>query len=166
MKLNRRQFVGASGAALLLGACEQTPSAPSVTAPTGQIDKIGIQTYTLREAMAEDFVGKEIPVRTRLMIHLISGKGSWPPMSHGPVISNLPALLAPLLGDAPALRAECGDGDYLTFDYEKQNACLNKKSLLGLCLAFPTFPTNSDEHSFLAWLKRLPIAMPSTRRSR
>lgn len=57
MKLNRRQFVGASGAALLLGACEQTPIAPSVTVPTGQIDKIGIQTYTLREAMGEDFVG-------------------------------------------------------------------------------------------------------------
>ena len=57
MKLNRRQFVGASGAALLLGACEQTPSVLPTTAPTGQIDKIGIQTYTLREAMGEDFVG-------------------------------------------------------------------------------------------------------------
>lgn len=57
MKLNRRQFVGASGAAFLLGACEQTPGVPSVTAPTNQIDKIGIQTYTLREAMGEDFVG-------------------------------------------------------------------------------------------------------------
>lgn len=57
MKLNRRQFVGASGAALLLGACKQAPGAPSVTVPTRQIDKIGIQTYTLREAMGEDFVG-------------------------------------------------------------------------------------------------------------
>lgn len=57
MKLNRRQFVGASGAALLLGACKQASGAPSVTVPTGQIDKIGIQTYTLREAMGEDFVG-------------------------------------------------------------------------------------------------------------
>ena len=57
MKLNRRQFVGASGAALLLGGCQQIASAPSVVAPTRQIDKIGIQTYTLREAMGEDFVG-------------------------------------------------------------------------------------------------------------
>ncbi|GAB5455258.1 MAG: sugar phosphate isomerase/epimerase [Henriciella sp.] len=57
MKLNRRQFVGASGAAFLLGACQQTSSAPSVVTPTKQIDKIGIQTYTLREAMGEDFVG-------------------------------------------------------------------------------------------------------------
>lgn len=57
MKLNRRQFVGASGVALLLGGCQQIASAPSVVAPTRQIDKIGIQTYTLREAMGEDFVG-------------------------------------------------------------------------------------------------------------
>ena len=57
MKLNRRQFVGASGAALLLGACKQTQGAASLAAPTGQIEKIGIQTYTLREAMGEDFVG-------------------------------------------------------------------------------------------------------------
>ena len=56
MKLNRRHFIGASGAALLLGACKQTVGTQSVTVPTGQIDKIGIQTYTLRAAMSEDFV--------------------------------------------------------------------------------------------------------------
>jgi sugar phosphate isomerase/epimerase len=58
MKLNRRQFVGASGASLILGACAgNSTQAPIAVSPTGQIDKVGIQTYTLREAMAEDFVG-------------------------------------------------------------------------------------------------------------
>ncbi|MEL7032206.1 MAG: sugar phosphate isomerase/epimerase [Pseudomonadota bacterium] len=55
MRLNRRHFLGASGAAMLLGGCQ---SNPIITAtPQRQIDQIGIQTYTLREAMGEDFVG-------------------------------------------------------------------------------------------------------------
>lgn len=53
MRLDRRQFIGASGAAMLLAGCQQsaTPIA------SDRIDQIGIQTYTLREALAEDFVG-------------------------------------------------------------------------------------------------------------
>ncbi|MEM7457993.1 MAG: sugar phosphate isomerase/epimerase [Pseudomonadota bacterium] len=55
MRLNRRHFLGASGSAMLLGGC----TSPGVIAatPKQQIDQIGIQTYTLREAMGEDFVG-------------------------------------------------------------------------------------------------------------
>ncbi|MEL7539815.1 MAG: sugar phosphate isomerase/epimerase [Pseudomonadota bacterium] len=55
MRLNRRHFLGASGSAILLGGCT-TPGVIAVT-PKQQIDQIGIQTYTLREAMGEDFVG-------------------------------------------------------------------------------------------------------------
>ncbi len=55
MRLNRRHFLGASGAAMLLGGC-QSNSIIAAT-PKRQIDQIGIQTYTLREAMGEDFVG-------------------------------------------------------------------------------------------------------------
>lgn len=55
MTVNRRHFLGASGAFMLLSGC-QTGSPVSV-APQRQIDRIGIQTYTLREAMGEDFVG-------------------------------------------------------------------------------------------------------------
>ena len=53
MRLDRRQFIGASGAAMLLAGCQQstTPKA------SDRIDRIGIQTYTLREALAQDFVG-------------------------------------------------------------------------------------------------------------
>lgn len=54
MNLNRRHFLGASGAAFLVGAC-----GPAGTTATSQrkIEQIGIQTYTLRAALAEDFVG-------------------------------------------------------------------------------------------------------------
>lgn len=55
MRLNRRHFLGASGSAMLLGGCT-TPGVIAAT-PKQQIDQIGIQTYTLREAMGEDFVG-------------------------------------------------------------------------------------------------------------
>lgn len=55
MTLNRRNFLTASGALMALGACN---SGGSAAAPAKQqLDKIGIQTYTLRDAMAEDFVG-------------------------------------------------------------------------------------------------------------
>ena len=53
MTLNRRQFIGASGTLMLLGACQKTARSD----PMRQIDQIGIQTYTLREALGEDFVG-------------------------------------------------------------------------------------------------------------
>jgi len=53
MKLDRRQFISASSAAMLLAGCEG--SRPSVSG--NRIDKIGIQTYTLREALSQDFVG-------------------------------------------------------------------------------------------------------------
>ncbi|NQY14170.1 MAG: sugar phosphate isomerase/epimerase [Henriciella sp.] len=46
--------MGASGAAFLVGACG---SAGSPAAPQRKIGQIGIQTYTLRAALAEDFVG-------------------------------------------------------------------------------------------------------------
>lgn len=55
MTLNRRNFLGASGALMLLGACGSRESTGDALAR--QIDKVGIQTYTLRDAMAEDFVG-------------------------------------------------------------------------------------------------------------
>ena len=55
MTLNRRHFLGASGAAMLLTGCNSggVPAAASKQ----RIEQIGIQTYTLREAMGEDFVG-------------------------------------------------------------------------------------------------------------
>ena len=52
--LDRRQFLGASGALLLAAACQPGSVAP---AARNQISKVGLQTYTLREAFAEDFVG-------------------------------------------------------------------------------------------------------------
>ena len=55
MMLNRRHFLGASGAAILLSGCNS--GGPVSVTPKQQIDQIGIQTYTLREAMGEDFVG-------------------------------------------------------------------------------------------------------------
>lgn len=59
MTLNRRNFLGASGAALVLGACAGPKATTTAAAPAAlkSIDKVGIQTYTLREAMGEDFVG-------------------------------------------------------------------------------------------------------------
>ena len=55
MRLNRRSFLAASGSLMTLGACN---SSGLIGAPEKrQIDEIGIQTYTLRDAMAEDFVG-------------------------------------------------------------------------------------------------------------
>ncbi len=57
MNLNRRHFLGASGALALLGGCKALPATPTPAVGTRQLDKIGIQTYTLREALGEDFVG-------------------------------------------------------------------------------------------------------------
>jgi len=54
LHLDRRHFLAATGASLLAAGCAST-SAPAVK--RGQISRVGIQTYTLREAMAEDFVG-------------------------------------------------------------------------------------------------------------
>ncbi len=55
MTLNRRSFLTASGALMALGACNSSGLA---AAPAKrQLDKIGIQTYTLRDAMGEDVVG-------------------------------------------------------------------------------------------------------------
>lgn len=53
MTLSRRHFIGTSGALLLLGACN--PNSASVK--KRKIEKVGIQSYTLREALAEDFIG-------------------------------------------------------------------------------------------------------------
>lgn len=55
MTLNRRQFITASGSFAFLAACE--PSRRLSAVPTRKIDQVGIQTYTLRDAIAEDFVG-------------------------------------------------------------------------------------------------------------
>ena len=57
MSLNRRHFLGASGALALLGGCKALPATSAPSVGTRQLDKIGIQTYTLREALGEDFVG-------------------------------------------------------------------------------------------------------------
>ena len=57
MSLNRRHFLGASGALALLGGCQALPAASTPKASARQIEKIGIQTYTLRAALGEDFVG-------------------------------------------------------------------------------------------------------------
>lgn len=54
MNLNRRYFLGGTGAAFLLGACEALPRAAPAQR---QIEQIGIQTYTLRAALDDDFVG-------------------------------------------------------------------------------------------------------------
>lgn len=68
MIYNRRNILALSAGALALGACGSkdptnpvaTPSSqetPLAGAPTGQVSKVGIQTYTLREAMGADFEG-------------------------------------------------------------------------------------------------------------
>lgn len=59
MTINRRHFLGTSGAMMLLSGCHVTNSQNQTTAsvPSRSLDKVGIQTYTLREAMGEDFVG-------------------------------------------------------------------------------------------------------------
>lgn len=51
MSLSRRQVLAASSLLLMSGACS------GASAPSGKIKKVGIQTYTLREAFGEDFVG-------------------------------------------------------------------------------------------------------------
>lgn len=54
LSLDRRHFLTATGALMLAAACQ-----PATVAPVSrqQIRKIGIQTYSLREALAVDFVG-------------------------------------------------------------------------------------------------------------
>lgn len=56
--LNRRHVLLAGGSLLLAGGCQGQPqgaAAPTVSAR--QIDRVGLQTYTLRNALAEDFEG-------------------------------------------------------------------------------------------------------------
>ena len=51
MSLSRRDFFIGAGSAIALTACG------GVTAPSRQISKIGIQTYTFRDMLAQDFRG-------------------------------------------------------------------------------------------------------------
>jgi sugar phosphate isomerase/epimerase len=55
MTLSRRHFLGASSALFALGACETR--SVSNASNLRSIDQVGIQTYTLRDALSEDFVG-------------------------------------------------------------------------------------------------------------
>lgn len=59
MLLSRRNMLAASAGAAALAACGKTAEAPKTTPKmTGnKIAKVGIQTYTLREAMGKDFLG-------------------------------------------------------------------------------------------------------------
>jgi len=54
MSCNRREFLGASGTAL---AAMAGLTHSSFSCGTGQLDKIGVQLYTVRDAMARDFDG-------------------------------------------------------------------------------------------------------------
>lgn len=56
MYLSRRQVLAAGSASLLVGACTSEVSKVPVYAPANTAD-IGLQTYTLRHALDEDFVG-------------------------------------------------------------------------------------------------------------
>ena len=56
--ISRRSMIGTTGSALALVACGQSKnSAVTPVQPKGSIEKVGLQTYTLRAAMAEDFEG-------------------------------------------------------------------------------------------------------------
>lgn len=58
--ISRRLLMGAGGATIALAACGQAPvSTTPKTAATGGriISQVGLQTYTLRSAMADDFRG-------------------------------------------------------------------------------------------------------------
>lgn len=50
MTFNRRELIGGAGSLFLLNGCKFAPSAKI----NNRIEKVGIQTYTLREAMAVD----------------------------------------------------------------------------------------------------------------
>jgi sugar phosphate isomerase/epimerase len=52
MSLSRRSFIATSTAALSLSACGK-----GSVAAKSSIEKVGLQTYTFREMMAEDFIG-------------------------------------------------------------------------------------------------------------
>lgn len=54
MALDRRNFLAATGAMILAAGCKP---ASGQSIGQNQINKIGLQTYSLREAMAADFVG-------------------------------------------------------------------------------------------------------------
>ena len=55
MKMDRRHFLNYSGMAL--GALAMTPRLLAAESPTPELKPIGLQLYTLREAMARDFAG-------------------------------------------------------------------------------------------------------------
>ena len=55
--LSRRDALFGSLALSLLGACQTVSAGAGATTASGKLDKIGLQTYTLREALGEDFVG-------------------------------------------------------------------------------------------------------------
>jgi sugar phosphate isomerase/epimerase len=54
LSLDRRHFLSASGALMLAAACQPAAIAP---AARQHITRIGLQTYSLREALSLDFVG-------------------------------------------------------------------------------------------------------------
>lgn len=57
--LSRREMLSGAGA-LTLAACGNSPQNQAVSrvlTPAGKIDKVGLQTYTLRKMMADDFRG-------------------------------------------------------------------------------------------------------------
>lgn len=54
---SRRHILAGAGSAAVLAACGQAPSVTKAAEAKGMIDKVGIQSYTLRKALAEDFKG-------------------------------------------------------------------------------------------------------------
>lgn len=53
MTFSRREILAGSGAALALTACGETGTPPSMN----RIEKVGLQTYTFRDMLSEDFRG-------------------------------------------------------------------------------------------------------------
>ncbi|MEL6724733.1 MAG: sugar phosphate isomerase/epimerase [Pseudomonadota bacterium] len=91
MSLNRRHFLGASGAFALLGGCQSNPVAVASETSSRRIEKIGIQTYTLRAALGEDFVGT---------MQMIKDVGyDYVELNRGDFSSRTPAELKQILDD-------------------------------------------------------------------
>ncbi|MCR9270067.1 MAG: sugar phosphate isomerase/epimerase [Hyphomonadaceae bacterium] len=90
MTLHRRHFLGATGAFALLGGCSAVPMAKPAAA-SRSLEKIGIQTYTLREALGEDFVGT---------IQMIKDVGyDYVELNGGDFATRTPAELKQILDD-------------------------------------------------------------------